>query len=134
MTAKSDYLAAALVGHVFGKSTYTPPAHYYLCLLTLTAIPSDTGSTISEVAYTNYTRLLFNTGDLNAVSGQTESNATDMSFPQCGATGDTALAWAICDAASGGNLLYYGLLPAAVPIANGQAPTVAAATLTVTEG
>jgi hypothetical protein len=133
MAAKSTYLSNALLGHVFGKSTYTKPTHYYLCLTTVVPISSDTGSTITEVGYTNYVRLLKDTADFSAVSAQAISNTAAFTFATCGASGATARGWAVCDAASVGNMLWYGTLTDAVVIATGDAPKFDAAAFVIGE-
>jgi hypothetical protein len=133
MAAKSTYLANQLLGHVFGKSTFTAPTAFYFCLLKVAALPSNTGSTLVEVAYSSYVRLQKHTGDMSAVAAQTISNAGPFTWAPCGATGDTAVAWAVCDALTGGNVLYYGVLTAPLVIATGDVPTVDAAALTFAE-
>ncbi len=133
MVAKSNFLSNALLSHVWGKGAYAVPANYYFCLLKVAALPSDTGTTITEVAYTNYVRLLKASAAMSAVAAQTISNAATFTWATCGAAGDTAVGFAVCDAAALGNLLYYGLLAAPLIIATGDPPTVDAAALTVTE-
>jgi hypothetical protein len=47
--------------------------------------------------------------------------------------GDTANAWAVCDASSAGHLLWYNTMLPVVIAANGTAPSIPAASLTFTE-
>jgi hypothetical protein len=133
VAAKSTYLSSALIGHVMGKSTYTAPATYYVCLCTILPLASDTGSTLHEVGYTGYVRRSFTSASLGAVSGAAVSSVVDLAFATCGATGATAVAFAVCDASTAGNLLYFGVLPASLAIATGQIPTVPAGLLTLGE-
>lgn len=134
MASMSTYLANKLLDHEWGKATYTPPATYYLCLLKQLPTPAATGSTISEVAYTNYVRKSFTAANLAAALAQNTSNAAVLTFATCGTTGDSAQALAVCDASSGGNLLRYGPLPQALPIVAGVAPSFAAGALNFTVG
>ena len=122
---KSNYLAAAMIGHVIGKSTFTAPTDFYLALTTIAPLPSDTGSTITEVAYTSYARLHLTAASFTAVTANAVSNSAALTFVTPGATGATANGWALCDAASAGNVLYSGPL-AALVIVSGIAPSIPA--------
>lgn len=130
---KSNYLAAQIVQHEFGKATYTPPATWYLALCKTVPSPSDTGSTISEVTYTNYIRKSFVGTDLGAVVAETISNVNVITFAAPGNTGDTANGWAVCDAATLGNMLWFNTLNAVSIAANGAAPSLAVGALNFTE-
>ena len=129
---KSNYLATALIGHVFAKSTYTPPAHYYIALCKIAPLASDTGSTITESTYTSYARVLKNTADFTAVSANAVSNVAEIDFPVPGASGDTVYGFAVLDAATLGNVLYFGPL-AALPVTPGFAPFLPAGALVLGE-
>lgn len=121
-----------MIGHVMGKSTYTAPANYYVALCKIAPLASDTGSTISEVTYTNYTRLTLSSASFTAVISNAVSNAAQLTFATPGATGDVAYGWAICDAATLGNVLYFDAL-AALPILPGVAPVIPANMLSIGE-
>lgn len=129
---KSNFLATAILGHEFGKSTYTVPAHFYACLCKIAPLATDTGSTITESTYTGYARVLLNTSDFTAISGNSLSNVAQVTFPTPGLTGDTLLGWALCDASSGGNMLWCGPL-AALPATPGFAPFIPAGALVFSE-
>ena len=118
---------------MLAKSTYTAPAGYYVALTKTLPTAADTGSTISETTYTNYARLLTHTADYTAITGQASSNVNPLSFAAPGTTGDTVNGWALCDAATGGNMLYYGPLAAVVIAASGTAPSIGAGGLTLAE-
>ena len=123
---KSNYLAAAMIGHVIGKSTFTAPTDFYLALCTIAPLASDTGSTITEVAYTNYVRLHKTAADFSAVVANAVSNSAQWTFATPGATGATAYGWALCDASSAGNVLYFDAFPSPLVIVSGIAPFVPA--------
>lgn len=120
---KSNYLAAAMIGHVIGKSTFSAPAHYYIALCRVAPLATDTGSTITESTYTNYARVLKNTADFTAISANATSNVAEIDFPTPGVTGDTVYGWALCDAATLGQVLYFGPL-AALPVTPGFPPFI----------
>jgi hypothetical protein len=121
--ALTNYLEDGLMNHLFHASTtYTPAATIYLGLLS--ALPDDTGGV--EVTYTNYIRksIAFNAAGADATREIWQSIA-DVTFPQCGVTGDTATHWALYDAETAGNMLSYGALTAPKVIAENNTPSIA---------
>ncbi len=133
MPAKSDYLATAMLKHESGQATWTPAATQYLALCTVTPISSQTGSTINEVAYTNYARQPITQAHWTAVAANSMSNTLLITVPTCGATGAIALGWATCDALTLGNMLRFAPLPAEYVITPGDAPFVSINALIMTE-
>ncbi len=110
----SDYLANELLDHVFNNAAYSHPSTY-IGLTTATVSDDDTGSSITEVTGGSYARELVNenggsspTWDL-AVSGDPSyvDNADQIEFTQATASWGTITSVVICDASSGGNLLFY---------------------------
>jgi hypothetical protein len=128
----SNFLATAIIGHIWGKSTFTPATTWYAALCKTAPSASDTGSTISESNYTNYVRKSFVGTDLSAVIARTVSSVNTLTFAAPGASGDTVNGFAICDAATLGNMLYFGTLPTTVIPANGTAPSIPSGSLTFT--
>ena len=90
-------------------------------------VPDDdqTGSTIVEVGYTSYARKSTAGADWNAAAAGNIDNANELAFPA--ATGGFAKAthFAICDAATVGNLLCYGVLTTPLTITSGVTPKFA---------
>lgn len=129
---KSNYLSAAMIGHVIGKSTFTAPTDFYVALCKIAPLASDTGSTISEVTYTNYVRLHLTAASFTAVTANAVSNSAQLTFATPGTNGDVAYGWALCDAATLGNVLYFDAL-SALPIQPGVAPTIPANMLSIGE-
>lgn len=129
---KSNFLSTQLLEHILGQVTYIPPSTYYLALCKVAPLASNTGSTITEVTYTNYVRLAVLASAFAAVAAQSSSNSAPLTFATPGTTGDTAYGWALCDASSGGNVHYYGPLPATV-ITPGIAPFIPAGALVLAE-
>lgn len=135
--AKSDYLEAALLNHVLGATAFTAPATVYVALYT--ALPTDAAASGTEVSGGAYARVAVtnNTTNWPAATGTaptTKSNGTSITFPAPTANWGTIVGFAIKDAASGGNTLYWGSLTAAKVVSSGDAaPSFAVSALTVTE-
>lgn len=125
---KSDYLENKVVEHVLRNVTYTPPATVYVGLFT--APPGESGGG-TEVAGGSYARQPVTFG---AAVGGLVSNSSQVTFPTCtGSDWGTITDFAIFDALSGGNELYYGTLTSPVIILVGSAFVFAVNQLTVQE-
>lgn len=101
-----------------------------------TGDPGEAGDqTTSEATYTNYARVaVARSGAGWTVSGATATNAAQISFPQCGVTGNTITYVGIGTEISGaGVLLYSGALNSSLAVALNITPLFAASGLTVTE-
>lgn len=104
--AVSDYLAKALLNQVFRNTAYTRPTTVYVALYTSNPTAADTGT---EVSGGSYARQAVAFGAPTAVGGkQTISNSSDIAFSAASADWGTITHIGIRDAATGGNLLYYG--------------------------
>lgn len=139
--ALSNYLENKLIDSLFRNISFTPPSILYVALCTNTPVSSNTGSTISEVIGGDYVRILIaaNADNWFTTQGDTSSLSTGSS----GTTGNInfiswgIVAWsaaingiAICDAPSGGNLLYFtSIVETIVPA--GSNVTIAVNTLNV---
>jgi hypothetical protein len=142
MSAMTDYLENKLVDHIFRNTSYTVPSTIYLALFT--AAPSDAGGG-TEVSGGSYARVQVGpsvsawlstngatSGASSGTSGQT-SNAADSTFPAPTANWGTVTHFAIFDAVTAGNMLFWGALTASKVINNGDAaPKFLAGALTVT--
>ncbi len=101
-----------------------------------TADPGEAGTAATnETAYTNYARVaVARSGAGWTVSGNSVSNAAQITFPQCGASGATITHVSITTASSGASkILYSGELNSSLAVALNITPLFAAAGLTVTE-
>lgn len=120
MAAMSDYLENKLVDQIFRGQAYTFPSTLYVGLLT--AAPSDTGGG-TEVSGNNYSRVAVTNSLANWAGTQgasttsastgttgTTSNNASVTFSTPAATWGTITAFGIYDAATAGNLLFYGTL------------------------
>lgn len=110
----SDYLANKLNDHVCGKTTFTAPTTMYAQLYSSNPGPTNTGAQISiaRAAYTN------NVTNWPASSGRSKTNGTKISWGStAGVTGFAdATHVGFLDASSGGDLLFYGALNAAMQL------------------
>lgn len=143
MSAATDYFENAVLNLLFrnqnianlgdatGVRGSATAGSLWIALFT-TAPTDSSGGT--ETTYTNYARVAVarSTGAWNLTgTNPTEiSNAAAVTFPTCGATGATIVAFGIMDAATGGNLLAYGSL--SYTASNGNTPEFAIGALDVT--
>lgn len=119
----STYLANELLDHVLSAAAYTAPATVYMALCTASVAASDTGSTITEVAGgVNYSRLAITNNATNfpASSGGSKSNGATWTFATPSGSWGTITHWALCDASSAGNVLFFGALGASAAPGNGD--------------
>ncbi len=129
---KTNYLENALLNLVLGGTSWTPPATVYVALYTASPGESGTGT---EVSGGNYARVAVPNDTTNwptTSSGQ-KSNAVDIVFPMATADWGTVVAWALCDAPTGGNVLIYGDVTPARPVVSGDIPRFRAGELIYTE-
>jgi hypothetical protein len=133
MSAMSDYLEGEIIKHIFRTGSFTKPT--VLAVGLLTAAPSDSGGG-TEVTGSNYSRATLNPLDANwvaPVSGNgITSNAGAITFATPSATWGTVTHFGIYDAASAGNLLFWGALTIAKTINNGDTVSFPSGSLTVT--
>lgn len=115
----SNYLVDKLLDHTDGTANFAAPSSLYIALCTTAPTASNTGSTIVEptsTQYDGYARINVPVGDWNSAAlasgtAQTSTNA-ELDFAQAASdsTGCTVVGFALTDAATAGNMLYYGTL------------------------
>jgi hypothetical protein len=110
----TDYLENALANHVLRNVAYTSPSAVYVGLFTVA--PGETGGG-TEVSGGGYARQAVTFG---APSNGTVTNSADVTFPVATASWGTIVAFAIFDAASGGNMLIYGSLTSSKSVGSGD--------------
>ncbi len=112
MGSKSDYLENALLDHVLGGGDYTRPATVYVGLWTAALDDTSDGSTAGEVSGGSYARVAVTNNATNwpAAASGAKSNGTAITFPQATADWGTVTYFAILDAATAGNVLYWRVL------------------------
>ena len=126
MGAFSDYLEAALLNHILRNTAFTSPTTVYLALFT--TAPGEAGGGV-EVSGGSYARQAATFG---APSNGTCSNSADVTFPQATADWGTIQGFGIFDAATAGNLLFYGNFTVAKSVLSGDYFVVPAGGLSIT--
>ena len=134
MGSKSDYLENQLLDLVLGDGgTFSHLATVYVALYTVT--PSDSGGG-TEVTGGSYSRVAVTNDATNFpdASGGAKANGTAITFPTPTANWGTIVAFAILDASTAGNLLYWGAITPNKTVNNGDpAPSFAVGDLDITE-
>lgn len=138
--SKSDYLEKVVLDTFIGGQAYSAPANLYIALYTTgTVAETATGTTsgATEVSGGSYARASV-ANDLTqwpAASGTPtlKSNANTISFTTATTDWGTITQWAICDAATDGNVLYYGTFDVAKTILTGDTATLPAGALKIYE-
>lgn len=102
--SKSDYLETSILNHVLRGVAFSAPAGVYVALFT--SAPGEAGGG-TEVAGNGYVRQSITFGA--PASGQV-SNSADILFPTATADWGTITSFAIFDAPTAGNMLYYANL------------------------
>ncbi|WP_339292736.1 hypothetical protein MKY48_08710 [Paenibacillus sp. FSL W8-0187] len=118
----SNYLATALLNQVFRNTAYTRPAKVYIALYTSNPTAADTGQEVSGGGYIrqevtfgaptseNYQIFHPTTGQQVTVQKRTIKNSADIVMPTATADWGQITHMGVRDAATGGNLLYFGAL------------------------
>lgn len=106
----SEWLANQVSAYMLTAGSLSTP-DFYLALCTKVPLPSDTGSTISEVASSNgYVRFHAGNNNWTPVKKGRYGNAIFWGFALPTGTWNNCPAWAALDASSAGHLLFGGLL------------------------
>lgn len=135
MGSKSDYLEALVLNNVLGGGANPTSASTFTALFTTT--PDDTGGGV-EVSGSNYSRVAkVNNSttwpNATGTSPSTKQNGTIHTFPTPSGSWGTVVAFGIFDAATTGNLLYWGALSVNQSIASGNIVTFEVNAITITE-
>jgi hypothetical protein len=107
MSSKSDYLENAVLNAVFNNTSLAVATPY---VALYTAAPSDAGGG-TEVTGGSYARVNASAAFPAAASGAI-ANDVAITFPESTASWGTVTHFAILDASSAGNFLYWGALTA----------------------
>ena len=137
---KSAYYQAKMLDHTLGDTPYTPPSSLWAALSTSPFTSSATGSACDEVdpTGTSYVRIevannTTNFPDATGADPAGKSIAVDVTFPTAGADYGTVYSAYLCDAATGGNIVYGADAVAPLPIAAGSTMVIQANTWNFTE-
>lgn len=130
MGSKTNYLEDAVLNFFLRNNagSVTAPANVYVALFT--APPGETGGG-TEVTGGSYARTVV-TFSAPSPSGTT-TNSADVTFPTATAGWGTVTDFAVFDASTSGNMLYYGTLTSSRVVLTGDVVKFVAGQLTITE-
>ncbi|MBA7540642.1 hypothetical protein ES705_32941 [subsurface metagenome] len=130
--SKSDYLENEILDHVLGGADYARPATVYVALYTVA--PTDAGGG-TEVSGAGYARVAVTNNATNwpAAAGGEKSNGTEIEFAQAEADWGEVVAFAILDALSNGNFLYWADLTTPKTIGSDDTAKFGVGDLAITE-
>lgn len=134
-TGKSNVQISKILNAELNATAYSSPATLYMALWTATLNASSTGATAGEASYTGYARVAVTANTTNfpaSVAGAAVQNGTAITFGANAGSLQTVTFYAILDAATNGNILYWGSITSTA-INPGDTPQVAVGALTVTE-
>ena len=125
----SNYLQRQALNAFLRGTEPTIPSTCYLALYTTNPGASDSGTEVNGI---NYERVpvSFSAATSSGTSSSV-SNSAVVTFPEAGGSWGRVAYLGIRDAATGGNLLYYGALSTALDVLTGTTPKFEAGTLTV---
>lgn len=134
-SGKSQYFISKFLNQTFNATAYSFPATLYAALWTSSITAASTGSTSGEASYTGYARVAVTANTTNfpvSSAGSAITNGTAITFPANSGSLQTATFFVILDAATTGNILYWGSITSTA-ISTGDTPQVNTSALTVTE-
>lgn len=124
----SDYLANMLLDASCSDGSFTEPDNLYVGMATANITGSTTGSTVTEPSnWTDYARVEVTSTNLSAASGRAKTNSeaiTITSSATCSSDED-CIDWFLADAASDGNILWYGTFASTVTVQDGDSVSIA---------
>ena len=129
MSAASDYLENKVLDHVLDNTAYSQPGGIYLALFTAdTGLEGNSPSAEISTSGTAYGRQ--SVAFAAASSGSASTNAT-VTFSAATTNWGTITHVAVMDAATDGNVLFYGALNSSKEILNGDTFQISDANLTI---
>ena len=135
MASFSDYWENAVLDATFGDPDVTITAPTYLALALQVPTDASTGTTIDGggwiPTYTGYARKSIAAADMSAAASGSKTNSNAITFAACTAGTSTIVGWAVCDAATVGNILVWGSCTSTVISTTQTPPTVAIGALVV---
>lgn len=134
-SGKSQYYISKLLNQFWNAAAYSFPATLYAALWTSSLTAASTGATSGEASYSGYARVAITANTTNfptSSGGSNIQNATAITFPANAGVLNTCTFFAILDAATTGNLLYWGSI-SSTAVNPGDTPQVAVSGLTASE-
>lgn len=112
------------IGDASGLQNSAAAGSFYVALYTVA--PTDAGGG-TECTYTGYARVaVARSGSGWTISGNNASNTSAITFGECTAGSETAVAAAILTASSGGDMIAWGDLSSNIAISAGVIPEIPA--------
>lgn len=134
MSAMSNYLEKALNDHVLGGPDFVRPGTVHFALFT--GVTDGDANSVTQVSGGGYTRAAVTNNATNfpgaTLGTGAKSNGTQITFPTATASWGTVTHWGVYDAATGGNLLYWGELTTPRTINSGDTPRFNTGDFTIT--
>lgn len=120
--------------NIADNAASSPITAISMALSTVTGAVADTMST-NEATYTNYARVTVarSTSGWTAPASRSTSNAAQITFAQCGASGNTITSAKTGVAAGASVVLHYGDLNAPITVSNLIQPVFAIGAVTISE-
>jgi len=120
--------------NIADNAASSPITNIYVALATASYTATSTMSS-NEATYTNYARqaVARSTAGWTAPSAKATSNAAQITFPQCGASGNTITSAACGKASGASDIFHYGDLNASISVSNLIQPVFAISSLSITE-
>jgi hypothetical protein len=134
-SGKANYYISKLLNQFWNAAAYSFPGTLYAALWTSALNAASTGATSGEASYTGYARVAITANTTNfptSSGGSNIQNATAITFPANAGVLNTCTFFAILDAATTGNLLYWGSI-SSTAVNPGDTPQVAVNGLTASE-
>jgi len=127
--SKTDYAENKVLDAIFNQTSFVVSTPY---VALFTATPSDSGGG-TEVSGGSYARVASTSSWPAAASGAI-ANDVAIAFPTASANWGTVTQWALMDASTSGNMIYWGDITTPRNILSGDpTPTFAIGALTVNE-
>ena len=120
--------------NIADNAASSPITNIYVALATASGSVGDTMAT-NEATYTNYLRqtVARTTSGWTAPSGGSTSNVAQITYPQCGVTGNTITSAKTGVGSGTAAVLHYGDLNAPIVVSNLIQPVFAIGAITITE-
>lgn len=125
--SKSNFLDTQLLNHVLRATPYSAPSTIYVALYTAAPTPSTSGTEVTGGSYARQP------STFTAPAPDTVTNLADVNFPTATVDWGTIVAFALCDAASAGNILYFANLAASRTVLTGDQFRFPAGQLAISE-
>lgn len=129
----TNFLVHEILDHIYGASTYTPPATLYFAALLNLPVNTDTGSTIVEPSGGSYARKSMTNNLTNFAAASSRQKVTDQDVVFAQATADWGIIVAIgaLDASNAGNLLDFWELTQTKEVLSGNVLKISAGDLSI---